>query len=279
MISIVINLDTRPGFMEQESEDTKMFSGTRSYDFISPGIINKWQFLKDAGVPDNEIEVIAYIDIHEEVPKELTEKLLSDKRINVVVFRRHEERYDGSFWPKWNDANYMNALVLARGDYIMHFDGDMAAFMNDANVLKEWKQMLDSKQYDYISYNSPYSPNAVNDPDFSDYMWASTRFFFCRKDIFDYTEIMKCLRDNDYMYSKYGEKKRKCPWLEHVLGIRAGLGRVYYPPMAMDRFLIFTWGAYKRGVYEKLMNGTYPQMLEYVRQCGGVCYPIDVKAR
>lgn len=278
MISIIINLDTRSGFMNKETNDIKAFSGTRSYDFISEGIINKFNFLKNAGIEDKDIELIPFIDIHEDIPNELLMQLTKDKRISSLILRRHEERYLGKFWHKWNDLNYMNALVMARGEYIMHFDGDVAAFLQDKNVIKEWKELLDTNKYDYVSYPSPWSPDPVKDPDFPDYFWASTRFIFFKREILDYTEIIKCLQDNEYLYGKYGDKKRRCPWLEHILGIIAGKGRVYYPKIETNRCLIFTWKRYLRGTYTKLMNSNYNEVIEYVKKSGGIRYPCDVIA-
>ena len=143
---------------------------------------------------------------------------------------------------------------------------------------QEWIGWLDEGKYDYISYPSRYSPMPVNDPDF-DYAWVSSRFFFCKRKIIDYTEILKCLRSSEYLYGKYGEKKRKCPWLEHVMGIIAGPGKVFYPPIEPDRFLLFSWSHYYSGLLGALNSMSYTNVRDYVKRCGSIGYLCDVRGR
>jgi len=218
MISIAINLDSRPGFMEQSMAQGTMLNGTRSLDFFTEGVINKVKFFEG-----HEIETTVFIDVHDPLPKETQDWLLEQQAggiIDNLVFNRHTEKYLGQFEPKWNDFNFLNAMVLTRGDYLVHFDGDMNAFINDKNVIKEWLQWLDEDRFDYISYPSQYSPLPATDGRYKSYTWASTRFFLCKRKIIDYTEIVKCLRDMDYLYGKYGaEGEPKNPWLEHILGL------------------------------------------------------------
>jgi len=172
--------------------------------------------------------------------------------------------------------NILNDLILSKGKYLAHFDQDMAAFINDRNVINEWIEWLDSGKCDYICYPSRYAPDPCLDPDFDEYFWASSRFFFCKRDILDYTEIDKCLRDMDYLYGNYGDKKRKCPWLEHVMGMMAGKGRVVYPPVAIDRYMIFSWNKYHTGTLAKLNQMPYSEVVSYVERSGGIQYPCDV---
>jgi len=195
------------------------------------------------------------------------------------VLSKHNETYiEGPFFPKWLDLNMLNTLMLAKGKYVAHFDQDMAAFRNDSNVIEEWMQWLDEGRYEYISYPSRYSPCPVNDPDFN-YNWVSTRFFFCKREIFDHTETLKCLRSSEYLYGKYGDKKRKCPWLEHVLGIMATPGKVFYPPMDPESYTVFSWGLYHAGVLGKLNEISYQDIVKYIIDCGGIGYPCDVRGK
>jgi hypothetical protein len=273
VISIILNLDTRPGFLEAQSIATTMMNGPRSLDFFTEGIRNKWLFFKG-----REIEIIVFIDQHEEVPaqtKEFLFKALDSDLIHSVVFSRHREFFNYyHYYPKWNDINYMNALFLARGKYVAHFDADTVAFIKDPSVILEWIQWLEEGKYDYISYPSHWSPRAIDDPTFDDYMWASTRFFFCKRDTIPFDETLKCLQDSGYLYTKYGEKKRKCPWTEHVLGIISG--KVYYPPIQLDRYAIFSFSNYQRGVLSKLNDMTYDEVKRWIEEKNGIQYPVDV---
>ena len=174
--------------------------------------------------------------------------------------------------------NFLNAMVLARGDYLVHFDGDMSAFIKDKNVVNEWLQWLDDGKYDYISYPSQFSPLPANDGRYKSYTWASTRFFITKRKNIDYTEIIKCLQDSDYLYGKYGtEGEPKNPWLEHILGLMArGQDRVFYPPIQPERYLVFSWAKYCSGVLSQLREWPYEKVVEYV---GHISYPCDVSAK
>jgi len=274
MISIVINSDTRAGFMEQVSTQGKMFEGTRSLDYLTYGVRNKREFFKNY-----DVELTLFIDLHERLPQETETELLNmlhNGEIQNLVFNNHcEYLHDSEYFPKFNDINYINALALARGEYIVHFDNDMAAFLGDENVIKEWFQMLDDGKYDYISYPSAHSPLPIYDPSF-DYVWASTRFFITKN--FDYSEVKKCLQDNEYLYSKYGDRQRKCPWTEHILGLTAKKG-VFYPPLDLNRCMVFSWSNYISGTYEKMNQLNYNQKKSLVQTLGGINYPCDVRMR
>jgi len=257
---------------------------TRSIDYLIDGIINKIKFL------DNyEKEVIVYVDQHEILPdyvKQFLFSMIENKRIHSLVINSHREYYkDFSYYPKHNDISYLQALAMARGEYIMHFDADVAAFVKDRATIDNWLQMLINDTYDYISYPSHWSPKAVDDPRY-DYRWVSTRFFMCKKDVIDYTEIDKCLRDSDYLYSKYGtENSAKSPWMEHILGLISygenfvTPDRVYYPPIDNDKYLIFSWGSYRKGTLDKLNNMEYNSVKQFVETNGGIHYPCNVTLR
>lgn len=268
-ISVVINADTRPGCKDAESAQQQMFEGTRSSDFLTSGVYNKWRFFHAAGVP---FEVILFVDDHTGMNKDVV-SLYEAGAIDRLVFSRHDKRFNGhAMFGKFNDVNYLQALAMARGTHIAHFDGDMALFARDpCATLRDWLALLAS--YNFVSYNTPFSPLADPDPAW-DYQWASTRFFICPRTVLDLDEIYKCLQDDDYLYGKYGEKYRRCPWLEHILGIVAG--GVYYPPMAYSDYMVFSWSHYQRGILADLNGKAYDDVLAYVKQCGGIGYPCDV---
>jgi len=276
MISIAINLDTRPGFLEQKTEQGTMLNGARSLDFFTEGIINKVRFFEG-----HDVETTVFIDVHDALPKETQDWLLEQQSsglIDNLAFNRHTEQYLGSYYAKFNDLNFLNAMILTRGKYLVHFDGDMAAFIKDRSLVNEWLEWLDDGKYDYICYPSQHSPGPAVDGRYKSYWWASTRMFLCRRDIVDYTEILNCLRDSDYLYAKYGvDGEPRNPWLEHVLGLMAGnQGRVLYPPIEPNRYLIFAWSRYYSGVLRRLNEWPYEKVVEYVNK---ISYPCDVAAQ
>lgn len=275
-ISIVINLDTRHGFLEETTTAEIMLKGARSLDFLVEGVINKEIFFRDFN-----FEILLYIDYHEQLPEETMSKLigmLNNKRIASITFNNHREYFNRyEYYPKFNDLNYLMAISQARGEYVVHFDADVAAFLNDKSVIDNWLKLLDDKTYDYISYPSLFSPNAVNDPAF-DYMWASTRFFICKRDTFRYDEILKCLCDSNYLYGTYGDRERKCPWFEHIISLIRGGNRVWYPPIEYDRCMIFSWNYYKKGTIARLQNMPYDETKKFILSKGGINYPNDVSA-
>src|SRR6187551_3640279 len=138
-ISIVINCDTRP---EKNSNDG-LFNGAINSDFLTDGVFNKIKFFDGF-----DIETILFLDKHNEVP----EKSLSyiHAICDTVVIRKHTHE------EKFNDANYVSALSLARGEIVVHFDGDMGAFTSGKEAIEEMISLLDT--YDYVSYPSFWSP-------------------------------------------------------------------------------------------------------------------------
>ena len=271
-ISIVINLDTRP---ESATTDTAL-KGMRSSDFLIDGVLNKKEFFKD-----HSTEIILYVDYHEPIPSDILMcimDMLDRNDIDSVTFNGHREYFNGNhYYPKNNDLNYLMAIAQARGDYVVHFDADEMAFLNDKSVVDEWLQSLDTNKYDYISYPSNASPRAVWDPAF-DYVWASTRFLMFKRDTFQYDEILKCLSSSEYLYGKYGNRNKKCPWFEHIISLIGGGNRVWYPPIEYDRCIIFTWKTYKQGSIARLRNMSYEDVKRFVLSQGGIRYPNDVPA-
>lgn len=267
-ISIVINADTRPGVDSQVSEFRSMNEGCRHYDFLLENVRNKKRFFEGF-----EFEIILHVDVHQPLPDDLRRAL--DSEVDCLILRRHDRYYHGiENFSMFNDVSYLNALSVARGDIIAHFDADCAAFAKDSSCIQDLINLLES--YKYVSYPSPWSPNPVHDDSF-DHWWVSTRFFMCKHDTLDFTEIKKCLQNSDYMWDKYGHKKRKCPWLEHILGVISD-SRVLYPPMHLSRLAIFCWDRYYTGVLSHLAKLSFPEIVNYIESCGGIHYPNDVTA-
>jgi len=272
--SLVVNLDTREGFLSGTSEADMMGKGVRSIDFILDGLQNRLNFFRDLN-----LEVTLFVDLIEPLPSFVHENLiqkLQESEIDNLVIHTHSEFFDkDDFFPHWLDLNFLQALFLARGEYLIHTDGDLALFSKVHSELKEWVDLLDRGIYDYVSYPTVFSP--YPDPDLTwEYNWASTRFFICRRETIQFSEVLKCLQNSDYLYSKYGDKKRKCPWLEHILGIIAGKNRVYYPPRKDNQYLIFCWGKYQRGLLSKLNKLSFDEVKDLVDSWGGIQNPCEV---
>jgi hypothetical protein len=275
-ISITINVDTREGFDQHLTTSEVMMQGARSKDFITYGVLNKRKFFD--GLP---VELTLFVDLHNDLDLNTLDTLgsmVEARDIDNLVLNRHTRRFQGqSDYSKCNDINFLHAMMMGRGKYIVHFDGDMAAFRAPGDgCIEEWLHDLDTGRYSFVSYPSPWSPSPDGD-DCWDYYWASTRFFICRRDELDYTEIVHCLSDSDYMYGKYGKKYRQCPWLEHVLGIIAGPGKVYYPPLNFNRYAVFSWKQYYAGTMQKLNEMPFREVVNYIALSGGIQYPCDVK--
>jgi hypothetical protein len=271
-ISVVINVDTRKGYLEgRTSIQPGTQGGVLSKDFLKDGIINKTKFFKGA-------ELIVCVDKHEDIADEEWDFLVGGHHntlIDVLIIKQHEE----SSSPKWLDYTILNAMAMATGEYIAHFDQDMFISAPDPEkVIDEWVQLLRHTKYQHICYPSAHSPHPVKDKDFEgEYFWASSRFHIFNRETLDYTEISKCLDSSEYLYDKYGKKTRQCPWLEHIFGIMAGWGNVYYPPIEYEKYMLFAWSQYYPGTLAKLSKMTYTQQMNYVMGSGGIMYPCDVR--
>jgi hypothetical protein len=268
----VINGDTRPGVFDPgHVGETR----TISIDYLKEGVDNKLNFFRGY-----EIESYLYVDIHEPLGKEDLWDI--SQRVDDLILHKHNESYqDKDYFTGHIDLNILNVLIQARGDYVAHFDWDMAAFRkNGSNVIDTWIGWLKEGRYDYICYPSKFSPRTVNDPSFT-YDWASSRFFLCKRDTLDHTEILKCLNDSKYLFNTYApEDTRKCYWLEHIQGMMAGKGKVFYPPMQIGDHMIFSWyNKYFNGVFGALNKMSYGEVVRYVQSCSGIHYPCDVVGR
>lgn len=256
LISVVINLDTRT----PRNSEAGMFNGVTNADFLTDGVFNKIKFFSGF-----DIETIVFIDEHNQVD----EKILSYLRsiCDTVCIRKHTDEH------AFNCKNYLNALGLARGEYICHWDGDMAAFTNSKEPIEQMLGWVED--YKFVSYPSHWTPNAVHDPTFQGKMWASTRFFICKRDTIDINVLRKCIDEPNWGYEKFGDSARRCNWLEHFLTLSTG-NSVYYPPIEMDKYLIFTWGRYEPYDLRRLNEIPYNEVKEWVISCGGIQYPVDV---
>ena len=254
-ISAVINVDTRP---QRDSIDS-MFNGVCNSEFLIDGVKNKIKFLEGFYK-----EIIVYVDQHLPIPYD---KLLELRSIaDTLVIRKHTNE------PSFNDWNYIRALQMASCDIIIHFDQDCAAFSSSKESVQEMIDLLES--YDYVSYPSHWSPNAVIDESFN-YRWVSTRFFLCKRQTLNFQEIIKCLTDYDYFCNTY-KPSRACPWTEHFLGLISN-SNVFYPPIQLDKLAIFSWGSYKTGTLSELNNMGYEQIKGWVAS-RGIRYPNDLDA-
>jgi len=182
---------------------------------------------------------------------------------------------------QWHDTMYLNAMMLSRGKYIVHFDADSAAFRrDDSDIIDRMINWIESGQYDFVSYPSVHSPMEgpeqclEGDPE---YLWASSRFFFCKRDFLNYDEFVRCLDDNYWIKRHEGKPHRYPNVTEQILGHLAGKNRVLYPPKNNEDAMIFCWHNYYTGIAGKLNEMSFDQVHDYViNQCGGINGPCDV---
>ena len=257
MISLVINCDTRPGSELSASAigdfGTGSLQGVRSFDLLTEGIRNKNKFFSG-----HDIETIVSIDLHMPIPENVQQELdmmvESGEITKLIIKSQDKQRH------KWNDYIYINALKEAEGDYIVHFDGDVAAFCKDSYpIIDQYLTWLDNG-YKYIC-----QPTQITDHGM---LHASTRFFICKRETLDLDEIERCLDDN-YRRTTHGD--RHCPCLEHILGLLVNDREVLYPEADNDNYCIFSWISYHQGVLAKLKNSGYSKVYDYVFNiCGGL---------
>lgn len=175
VISIVINCDTRIGYLNDKSTigdyGGGSLQGVRSKDLLTEGIKNKLKFFEGY-----RIQCILFIDIHEPLSKELHEEIkeivYSCGNDSMIITQPHsKEKY------KWNDWLYIDALREATGDYVVHFDGDSNAYKREgSDIVERYFKWLDNG-YKYVC-------QTWDKIGFEMY-WASTRFFICKKETMD----------------------------------------------------------------------------------------------
>ena len=181
--------------------------GCRSVDFLVDNIRNKKKFFRGY-----DTDVTVYVDLHENIPPDVMAqmcKMVNDEEIDNLVFARNSHEFAGQPIRQWHDTMYLNAMMLSRPYYLAHFDADSGAYRrDDCNIIEQWIDMIDSGKYKFISYPTIHSPNegdipgqnALPSPEGGfDYLWASTRFFFCRRDIIDYPKIVNLFNDETWI--------------------------------------------------------------------------------
>lgn len=274
MISLVINLDSRPGI--DGCEGGSMGDGSRSWDFFIHGIRNKQAFVNSYTV---DFETVVFIDRHLPIPRDILEWM--DGNVTRYVISKHSRKYrenDSCHW--FNDINYLNGLSLARGEFLAHFDADTFA----AGDFRKWAESVDNgKLHDFnrfVSYPCASSPDP--NPDrarWQHFRWVSTRAFFCHRDSLRLEELELCLRDNDYAWKTYGDPDGgRHPWLEHFIGLMNEPHKIYYPPLN-DDFMIWSWSKYIAGVLPALNKMALPEVRQYAQRCGGVSWSGELEAK
>lgn len=257
MISIVINCDTRP----QKNEQTGLFGGVCNEDFLTDGIFNKIKFFDGF-----DTETIVFIDEHLPVSEKTLEYLRSI--CTTVVVRKHTS--ENSF----NDYNYLSALSLARGALVAHYDQDVAAFTSSKESVQSLIDLLET--YKFVSYPSIWSPNAVDDASFGGRMWASTRFFMCKRETLKFDALRNCIEEPEWAYKTFGDVPRRCNWLEHFLTLANG-NSVYYPPIQTEKLTIFTWERYETYTLRRLNELPYEEIYKW-HDSHPIFYPANCNA-
>jgi hypothetical protein len=212
------------------------------------------------------MEVIVFVDEHEPLTYEQQKRL--DEMTDCLVIRKHSKYYRGArpFGP-FNDINYIQAFSQARGEYVVHFDQDMAAFQKGGTT--EWmKDLLDTGTYNFVCYPSANSPAPCHAPEYENKWWASTRFFFCKREMIDITALERAVRDNEWFYSTYDRPPRINPWTEQFLGVM-GDYKVYYPPVILNQWAVFPWMTYKDGLLAKMNGMPYEDIHNALLRAGG----------
>jgi hypothetical protein len=263
MISLIYNLDSRPGFLDDCTSAIIGKGGCRHIDFFLPGLQNKIDFLQP-----HELEIIIYIDKHLEIPHDVLtalEEMLFFREIKHLIIKDHSrERFGKQYGKNNNDLIYAECLAMATGEYVVHFDADTVAYkQKDIDMVDSYIQLLE--KYDYVSLPSVHSPNCLdpkNELMNVNYQWASTRFFICKRETLpSFDELVACF-DNKYLTKTIGYPARpNC--VEHILGAIAGKDKVYYPPVEMEKYLIMSFAIYYAGTIEKLNELNYNKVKKY----------------
>lgn len=256
-----MNVDTRP----ENLVEGEMGSGVTSLELIVEGINNKAKFFKDF-----DVEIILFVDLHENLHP-INYSVLTNI-CHKVCFSRHVRGMQ-----KQNDYNYLKALQMASGDYIAHFDMDMAAFTRDEKPVLNLLKLLD--KYMFVSYPAEHSPAPCHDDSF-DYWWVSTRFFICKREALDFRLIERCLGD-EFFLDQICPATKKLYWFEHILGRIAKQHSMYpviYPEFDVTNYAIWSWKKYIPGVLKALNTMPYDEVGEYINKCKGIYYPCDLTA-
>lgn len=259
MISVVINADNRHGYLNDSNKVGEFsnlpLNGTRSYDYLTEGVKNKMNFFRGY-----DCQCVLYIDKHQQLLpdmlREIEDIVYSYGNNSKVVFKEHNRNIH-----RWYDYITLEALKLADGDYIVHFDNDSNAFRSDeSDIIEQYFKWLDNG-YKYVCSPVPEGHNG--------FYWATTQFFICKKETLNLIEVEKCF-NNEYLLSEYGRISYE-PYpccLEHTIGLMVKKGEVLYPTRDNDSYAIFCWWEYHKGLLKKLNNMPYKEVFEYIKTCG-----------
>jgi len=279
-IGIVINLDTRPGYTDEVAYcGMHGGGGCRSIDFFTDNVLNKIHFFRGYTT-----EVTLYIHVIEDITIELWHsliKMMDDKLIHNLALNRDSKLFMGKPIRQFHDTMYLNAMMLSRAKYIAHFDADSAAYRrNDCDIIDQIINWIESDQYDIVSYPTIHSPmEGPNQclPGDPEYLWASTRFFFCKREFLNYNGFVRLFDDAYWIEQHKGKPHRYPNVTEQILGFMAGPGRVLYPPKDLNNFMIFCWHRYNRGTIGSLNEFSYDEVYDFViNRCGGINGACDV---
>ncbi len=262
MISLVINIDTRPG-----TGSSAMGDGVRSSELRLASVANKINFLKGF-----KHEVIVFVDEHE--PLSRTELDHLKAMSNVLVVRKHSNYYRGEDpFRAPNDLNYLEALSLARGTHILHCDQDCAAFARDEQVIHDLLKL--TEEHAFVCYPSPVWPRPlrlpVKDPSYGERQsWASTRFFLCKTEWVGLRTLRRAIENPDWFWDSL-RLERRHDWTEHFLAASSGWS-THYPKWDADHLMVWCWEQYKEGTLSRLNQMPYDQVKAQVDDWGGVSY-------
>ena len=279
-ISVVINVDTRPGYLNKRVMCGMLTGGgARSVDFMTDNVLNKIEFFRG-----HDVEITLYL--HRVTPIESgvmmqLHAMIEAGQIHNFVVNSDTQQFMGKPIRQWHDTMYLNAINLARGKYVAHFDGDTSAYrQDDCDIIERMINWVDSDQYRVISYPSYYSPHEGPDqlkPGDPEYLWASTRFFFCKRDFLNYNHFAQHFDDNYWIRAHEGKPHRYPNVTEQILGFLAGPGKVLYPPKDLSQFMIFSWHTYLRGILGDLHGKSYKEVHDFImEECGGIGGACDV---
>lgn len=257
LLSVVINADTRAGFLQSargEEWGNKSLHGVRSVDFLIDGVRQKMNFFRGY-----DTQCILYVDQHLPLSFELIneiESMVSSYGNNSKFILLEHDRNK----PRWNDYIYLEALKLAEGNFVVHFDQDCNAYRtDDCDIIRRYLLWLNN-QYKFVC--QPW--DGIGDV----MHHASTRFFICKKETLNFPLIEKSIHINPLM-------GKNNPCLESTLGLLSGEGNVLYPDREDDKYVIFSWATYNNGTLRRLNRRTYEEVKKYVTADCGLHGPND----
>jgi len=257
MISVVINADTRKGYLHSargEEWGNKSLHGVRSVDFLLEGVRQKMDFFRGY-----DTQCLLYVDQHEALSygliAEIDELIGSYGNNSKFILKQHDRTK-----PRWNDYLYLEALRLADGDYIAHFDQDCNAYRTDeCDIIRRYLLWLNN-QYKFICQPTDMTKEAHG------MWWASTRFFICKKETLNFDEIESNLTTP--------VRGKHTPCFEHVISVLNDES-VCYPPREDEQYCIFSWATYNSGTIKKLNEMSYADVKKYVLDEQGLFGPND----